>query len=111
MSHQRMQQTVRRWLLEDVLQFVRTAVPLPGIVRIALLGSIVTEKSDPKDVDLLSTVTDEADLIPLATAARRLKGHAQSYHHRVDVFVADPREERRHIKGGLALQHVLDRAG
>jgi hypothetical protein len=72
------------------LQFVHTAIRLPGVVRIAVLGSIITEKPDPKDVDLLIAVTDEADLAPLATAARRLKGHAQSYNHGADVFVADP---------------------
>jgi hypothetical protein len=89
--HQRAQQAVRQRLLEDALQFVRTAIRLPGVVRIALLGSLATEKSDPKDVDLLITVTDEADLAPIASAARRLKGHAQSYNHGADVFVADPK--------------------
>jgi hypothetical protein len=76
--------------LEDTLQFVHTASRLPGVLRIALLGSLATEKPEPKDVDLLLTVTDEADLAPMASAARLLKGHAQSYNHGADVFVADP---------------------
>jgi len=88
--HQRIPQTVRQWLLEDALQFVHTAMQLPGVVRIALLGSLTTEKPEPKDVDLLIAVTDAADLTPMAQAARRLKGHAQSYNHGADVFVADP---------------------
>jgi len=88
--HQRVEPTVRQRLLEDALQFVRTASRLPGVIRIALLGSLATEKPDPKDVDVLLTVTDEADLAPIASAARRLKGHAQSYNHGADVFVADP---------------------
>jgi hypothetical protein len=88
--HQRVPQTIRQRLLEDGLQFVRTAMQLPGVVRIALLGSLTTEKPEPKDVDLLIAVTDAADLTPIAHAARRLKGHAQSYNHGADVFVADP---------------------
>jgi hypothetical protein len=53
---------------------------------------LATEKPAPKDVDLLIAVTDAADLTPMAHAARRLKGHAQSYNHGADVFVADPSE-------------------
>jgi hypothetical protein len=88
--HQRVPQTIRQRLLEDALQFVRTAILIPGVVRIALVGSLATAKPAPKDVDLLLTVTDETDLTALAHAARRLKGHAQSYNHGADVFVADP---------------------
>ena len=88
--HQRIQPTVRQQLLEDALQFVRTASRLPGVLRLALLGSLATAKPEPKDVDLLLTVTDEADLTPMASAARRLQGHAQSYNRGADVFVADP---------------------
>ena len=88
--HQRVQSTVRQRLLEDALQFVRTTSRLPGVLRLALLGSLATAKPEPKDVDLLLTVTDEADLTSMASAARRLKGHAQSYNHGADVFVADP---------------------
>ena len=87
--HQQIEPTVRQRLLEDALQFVRTASRFPGVLRIALLGSLATAKPEPKDVDLLLTVTDEADLPPMASAGRRLKGHAQSYNHGADVFVAD----------------------
>jgi hypothetical protein len=88
--HQRVYPTLRQRLLEDALQFVRATSRLPGVLRIALLGSLATTKPEPKDVDLLLTVTNEADLAPMASAARRLKGHAQSYNHGADVFVADP---------------------
>jgi len=63
---------------------------LPGVTRIALLGSLTTAKPAPKDADLLVTVTDEADLAPLAALGRKLQGHAQSLNRGADVFLADP---------------------
>ena len=36
--------------------FVQEAVRVPGVTRVALVGSITTAKPDPKDVDLLVTV-------------------------------------------------------
>ena len=39
---------------------------------------------------MLVTVDDDADLAPLATAGRRLKGHAQSRNKGADIFLADP---------------------
>jgi hypothetical protein len=65
------------------------AIQLPGVVRIALVGSLATEKPEPKDVDLLIAVTDEADLAATALAAGWLKRYTQSYNHGADVFVAD----------------------
>ena len=62
-----------------------------GVRRIALIGSIVTAKLDPKDIDVLVVVADDADLAALATCARRLHGHAQSFNRGADVFVADER--------------------
>ena len=55
------------------------------------MGSIVTTKPDPKDIDVLVVVTDDADLSPLATAARRLQGYAQRFNRGADVFLADER--------------------
>ena len=52
----------RARLIAEVLAFVRSAQRLPGITRIALIGSLPTSKADPKDVDLLVTVTDDMDL-------------------------------------------------
>jgi hypothetical protein len=83
--------STRARLIAEVLAFVRAASQLPGVVRIALIGSLTTAKPDPKDADVLVTVTDEADLTPLATLGRKLQGHAQSFNRGGEVFLADPR--------------------
>jgi hypothetical protein len=46
--------------------------------RISLLGSLVTAKAIPKDVDLLVTIDSMMDLTQLAQAGRRLMGSIQS---------------------------------
>ncbi len=83
--------TARERLLAEVLAFVRAANQLSGVTRIALIGSLTTEEPDPKDADLLVTVTDDMDLTPLATLGRKLQGHAQSFGRGGEVFLADPR--------------------
>lgn len=83
--------TVREQMLAGVLRFVRAVEHVSGVRRIALIGSIVTAKPSPKDVDLLVTVTDDADLAPLAACARRLQGGLQGVNHWADVFLADER--------------------
>jgi len=82
---------VREQMLIGVVRFVRAAERVSGIRRIALLGSITTPKPNPKDIDLLVTVTDDADLAPLALCARRLQGGLQGLNHWADVFIADER--------------------
>jgi hypothetical protein len=77
-------------LIAEVLAFTRAARQLPGVSRIALIGSLTTEKLEPKDADLLVTVADDADLTALATLGRRLQGHAQQFNRGGDVFLADP---------------------
>jgi len=52
--------------LDEVLRFIRPAANLPGVLRIALVGSILSDRPDPKDVDVLVSVTDDAELAPLA---------------------------------------------
>ena len=81
----------RRQLLEGLREFVTAARRIEGVRRISVLGSMLTTKADPKDVDLLLVVTDDADLTPLAKCGRRLKGHAQSINRGADVFLADER--------------------
>jgi hypothetical protein len=81
----------RARLLAEALAFVQAASRLPGVTRIALIGSLTTEEPDPKDVDLLVAVTDEMDLAPLATLGRKVQGHAQSFARGGEVFLADPR--------------------
>jgi hypothetical protein len=82
--------TNREVLLAEVRQFVERARFFPGVRRIALIGSLATEKSDPKDADVLVTVGDDADLTQLAVLGRKLKGHAQSRNKGADIFLADP---------------------
>jgi predicted nucleotidyltransferase len=79
----------RESLISFALEFVNVARYIPGVTRIALFGSLATDKEDPKDVDLLVAVTDDADLSPLAKAARRLQGRAQSLNRGGEVFLTD----------------------
>ena len=81
----------RRQLLDALRRFVAEVRQIAGVRRISVLGSIVTTKPDPKDVDVLVVVADDADLTPLATCARRLQGQAQSFNRGADVFLADER--------------------
>ena len=83
-------ESIRSFLLSEVLRFVERARGCPGVRRIALVGSLVRNKHDPKDADVLVTVDDDAALTSLATAGRGLKGRAQSRNKGADVFLADP---------------------
>jgi predicted nucleotidyltransferase len=83
--------TAREQLLAEALAFVQAASRLQGVTRIALIGSLTTEEPDPKDADLLVTVTDDMDPAPLARLGRKLQGHAQSFARGGEVFLADPR--------------------
>ena len=81
----------RQHLLDGLRRFVVSVRQIAGVRRIAILGSIVTVKPDPKDVDVLVVVADDADLAQSATASRRLQGHAQSFNRGADVLLADER--------------------
>lgn len=83
----------RTGLLDGLLRFVSGARSVAGVRKIALVGSIVTAKPNPKDIDVLVVVADNADLTQLATHARRLQGHAQSLNRGADVFLANERGE------------------
>jgi hypothetical protein len=69
---------VRDSLLEAALWFVRAAAQLSGVRRIAFVGSILSHRQHPKDIDLLVYVADDADLVPLASTARRSKGGSRA---------------------------------
>jgi hypothetical protein len=84
---------LREFLLQEGLGFIRTASRLPGVLRIALIGSLTTEKADPKDIDLLLTVADDLDLEHLASAGRRLKGRAQGRNSGADIFLLNSQGE------------------
>ncbi len=79
----------RRHLLRAVLAFVRAARSSPGVLRIALLGSLATDKPVPKDADVLVTIDAAMDLSSLARFGRRLKGTAQTINLGADIFLAD----------------------
>ncbi|MEW5956106.1 MAG: UPF0158 family protein [Chloroflexota bacterium] len=81
---------LRPKFIEEVLAFVHAASHLPGVTRIALIGSLATDEPEPKDADLLVTVTAEMDLAPLATLGRKLNGHLQQVGRGGEVFLADP---------------------
>lgn len=77
----------RRHLLAGVLRFVQATRQIDGVLQIALIGSLTTNKPRPKDADLLVTVRDDANLVPLAAAGRKLKGHAQQQNRGADIFL------------------------
>jgi hypothetical protein len=79
----------RPHLLNAVLAFVRAARSMPGVFRIALLGSLATDKFVPKDADVLVTIDAAMDLDPLARLGRRLQGTAQTMNLGADIFLAD----------------------
>jgi hypothetical protein len=79
----------RRPLLLAVFAFVRAARGCPGVQRISLLGSILTAKAIPKDVDVLVTIDAAMDLTELAHSGRRLMGQAQTINLGADIFLAD----------------------
>jgi hypothetical protein len=79
----------RARLITEILAFIGAAQRLPGVSRIALIGSLTTNKADPKDADLLLTVTEDTELASLARLSRRLQGHAQNMNRGAEVFLAD----------------------
>jgi hypothetical protein len=81
---------VRDTLLESIDFFFQRATALPGIERIALVGSITTPKPEPKDLDLLVTVQRDLPLADLARVSRQVRGRLQSINRGCDVFLADP---------------------
>ena len=81
---------MREQLLSHLPWFVSAVTKLSGIRRVALLGSITTDKQNPKDIDFLIEVEDEADLEPLARFGRKMKGRAQQMNRGADIFLMNP---------------------
>jgi predicted nucleotidyltransferase len=75
-------------LLRAVRDFVQEASRCAGVRRIALLGSLATDKPVPKDADLLVTIDPTMDLAELARIGRRLKGRTQRINLAADIFLA-----------------------
>ena len=76
-------------LLAAVRDFVREAIGCAGVLRVALIGSLATDKPVPKDADVLVTIDGEMELTKLARAGRRLQGRAQNINLGGDIFLAD----------------------
>jgi hypothetical protein len=72
-----------------VARFTKAVGGLPGVTRIALVGSLVSQKASPKDADVLVTVTPDSSLDRLATAGRALKGFAQTRNSGADIFLSN----------------------
>ncbi len=83
------EQDTRAFLIVEAFRFIERIVGTPGVKRIAMLGSLLSSKVDPKDIDILITIDDETDLTALAKSARRLKGIAQSKNKGADLFLAN----------------------
>jgi predicted nucleotidyltransferase len=81
----------RAELLDGLRRFVAGARRVSGVRQISLVGSITTAKPNPKDIDVLVVVSDDANLSVVARYARRLQGHAQGFNRGADVFLANER--------------------
>ncbi len=79
----------RSKLLTLVFDFVETAIKINGISRIAIIGSLMTSKLKPKDVDLLLNISDDMDLTHLAKISRTLQGKSGSLTGGADVFLSN----------------------
>jgi len=81
--------TDRGALLHAGRVFLGLATKLEEVEQIALIGSMATEKKNPKDIDFLVTVKPGADLRRLAKARRRLSGEIARGRLGADVFVVE----------------------
>lgn len=80
--------TDRSFLLAALAKFIRAVAEVPGVTRVAVIGSLTTAKASPKDADALVTVSDDADFELLAQLGRKLKGAAQTRNRGADIFLA-----------------------
>ena len=79
----------RQQLLSLAIDCVQSVLKLNGVTRIAMIGSLTTNKPDPKDADILISVKDDLDLSRLARLSRSLQGRAQSLNRGGEVFLAN----------------------
>jgi predicted nucleotidyltransferase len=85
----------RAAFIKNALDFAEAVARLPGVLRIALIGSITTSKPKPKDVDLLVTISEDISIQSLATLGRKLSGKEMSVGDSsgADVFLANEDHE------------------
>jgi predicted nucleotidyltransferase len=81
---------LRKIMFAEVRRFVRFARDIRGLLRIALIGSLASDKESPKDIDLLITISDDCNLSALAALGRQLTGHMAAHSASADIFLANP---------------------
>ncbi|MFZ1289435.1 MAG: hypothetical protein WAR79_05065 [Melioribacteraceae bacterium] len=83
----------RENLIALVLDFMLSCMKINGVQRIAIIGSLISEKVKPKDVDLLVNISDELDLTHLAKISRRLIGKSGALSSGADIFLVNTQNE------------------
>ncbi len=80
----------RATLISAGVEFIERIRTIRGVSRIALVVSILTEKTNPKDIDFVLTVSSDADYRLIATIGSKLKGGVQARNLGADIFLATP---------------------
>ena len=81
--------TDRSVILDCAQWFVGEIKKLDGIKRVALIGSICTDKKNPRDIDILITIHEGTDIKRIATLKRKLQGRIQRGSLGADVFLVE----------------------
>ena len=81
--------TDRGALLLAAKWFVDRAKKLESVKQIALVGSICTNKKNPKDIDILLTIATDSDIAPLSKLKRQMQGRTQRGLLGADVFLVE----------------------
>lgn len=79
--------TQRDYLISAALDFAGKASHLEGVIQIALIGSLTTNKAKPKDADVLVTIKESVDMEKLAELGRKFKGRTQNINCGADIFL------------------------
>ncbi len=81
--------TDRGALLLAAAAFVEKARGFEEVLQVALIGSLATKKTNPKDLDLMVSVAPESDLKRLAKLGRQTQGRVQRGGLGVDIFLVE----------------------
>lgn len=74
-------------MLEVLGKFLSSLKALECVERIGLTGSITTQKTEPKDIDIVVCTVVGSDLSELATIYRKMLGSLQSIGRGIDIFI------------------------
>ncbi len=83
----------RQNIIKLVLDFILSCKEIEGVERISIIGSLISSKEKPKDVDLLVNISDDLDLTHLAKISRTLQGKSGGMTGGADVFLANSKNE------------------